>query len=166
MSPKTISRRKILTGAAVAVPVGAVSLLAPVNAYASGDPGPSRAQSVVTRYFGILNAGMASANADFSALATVYASDAILTQSSPAGVTNVYQGVNAIIGFYVAAWQNFHGLHWTQDHVRNLDSAVVLSYEHANRPGQTKPGLCAHLFKVHRGLISTLDWVTYYPGVP
>ena len=166
MSPNPISRRHILAGAAVAVPVGAVTLLTPTDAYATGQPGPSRAQDVVTRYFGILNAGMASANADFSALPTVYAEDAVLTQSSPAGVTNVYRGVTAIIGFYVAAWQNFHGLHWTQDHVRNLDSAVVLSYEHANRPGQTKPGLCAHLFKVHRGLISTLDWVTYFPGVP
>ena len=166
MSPKPISRRHILAGAAVAVPVGAISLLAPTEAHAQGGPPPSRAENVVTRYFGILNAGMASANADFSALATVYASDAVLTQSSPAGVTNVYQGLAAVTGFYVTAWQNFHGLRWTQDHVRNLDNSVVLSYEHANRPGQTKPGLCAHLFKVHRGLISTLDWVTYYPGVP
>ena len=72
-----------------------------------------------------------------------------------------------VIGFYVAAWQNFHGIAWTQDQVRSLASTVVLSYEHAGRPGQTKPGLCAHLFTVHRGgLISTLDWVTYYPGVP
>jgi hypothetical protein len=166
MSPKTISRRRILTGAAVVVPVGAVSLLAPTDAYATNESGPSRAENVVTRYFGILNAGMASTNADFSALATVYAKDAVLTQSSPAGVTNVYQGLAAVTGFYVAAWQNFHGLRWTQDHVRNLASSVVLSYEHAGRPGQTKPGLCAHLFKVHRGLISSLDWVTYYPGVP
>jgi hypothetical protein len=166
MSPKTISRRHILAGATVAVPVGAISLLAPAQAQAAGEPGPSRAENVVTRYFGILNAGMASADADFSALATVYAHDAVLTQSSPAGVTNVYQGLDAVTGFYVAAWQNFHGITWTQDLVRNLDSAVVLSYEHAGRPAQTKPGRCAHLFKVHRGLISSLDWVTYYPGVP
>ena len=44
--------------------------------------------------------------------------------------------------------------------------AGFLSYEHAGRPAQTTPGRCAHLFNVHRGLISTLDWVTYYPGVP
>jgi hypothetical protein len=99
-------------------------------------------------------------------LATVYAKGAALTQSSPAGVTTVYQGLDAVIGFYVVAWQNFHGIAWTQDQVRSLASTVVLSYEHAGRPGQTKPGRCAHLFTVHRGLISTLDWVTYYPGVP
>jgi hypothetical protein len=166
MSPKPISRRHILAGAAVVVPGGAISLLAPTEAHAGGESRPSRAESVVTRYFGILNAGMASANADFSALATVYAKGAALTQSSPAGVTTVYQGLDAVIGFYVAAWQNFHGIAWTQDQVRSLASTVVLSYEHAGRPGQTKPGRCAHLFTVHRGLISTLDWVTYYPGVP
>jgi len=79
---------------------------------------------------------------------------------------SVYEGLDAVTGFYVAAWQNFHGITWTQDHIRNLASTVVLSYEHAGRPGQTKPGLCAHLFKVRRGRISSLDWVTYYPGVP
>ena len=79
MSPKPISRRHILAGAAVVVPVGAISLLAPTEAHAGGESRPSRAESVVTRYFGILNAGMASANADFSALATVYAKGAALT---------------------------------------------------------------------------------------
>jgi hypothetical protein len=165
MSPITVSRRRILAGAAVAVPVGALSLMAPTEAYAAAEPTPSRAENVVTRYFGILNAGMASADADFSALTDVYAGDAVLTQSSPAGVTNVYQGLDAVTGFYVAAWQNFHGITWNQDHVRNLANTVVLSYEHAGRPAQTKPGRCAHLFTVHRGLISSLDWVTYYPGV-
>jgi hypothetical protein len=166
MSPNTVSRRRILAGAAVAVPVGAISLLAPTDAYAATEATPSRAENVVTRYFGILNAGMASADADFSALTGVYAETAVLTQSSPAGATNVYEGLDAVIGFYVAAWQNSHGITWTQEHERNLANTVVLSYEHAGRPAQTKPGRCAHLFTVHRGLISTLDWVTYYPGVP
>ncbi len=166
MSLKPISRRHILTGAAVVPVVGAASLLTPSQAFAKDEPAASHAQQVVTRYFGILNAGMASANADFSALAGVYAKDAVLTQSSPAGVTKVYQGLDAVTGFYVAAWQNFHGITWTQDHVRNLASTVVLSYEHAGRPNQTKPGLCAHLFTVHHSRISSLDWVTYYPGVP
>lgn len=165
MSSPIISRRHILAGAAVTVPVGTAALLAPTQAHAAGAPPPTRSEEVVTRYFGILNAGMASTNADFSALATVYASNAVLTQSSPAGVTTVYHGLDAVIGFYVTAWQSFHGITWTQDHMRNLANTVVLSYEHAGRPAQTKPGRCAHLFTVHRGLISTLDWVTYYPGV-
>ena len=166
MSPQPISRRQILTGAAVVVPAGAALLLAPTEATAEDDPEGSGARRVVTRYFGILNAGMASTNGDFSALASVYAKDAVLTQSSPAGVTNVFEGLDAVTDFYVAAWQNFHGATWTQDHVRNLASTVVLSYEHAGRPGQTKPGLCAHLFTVDSGRIRSLDWVTYYPGVP
>jgi hypothetical protein len=166
MSPIPISRRHILAGAAIAVPVGAIALIAPTEARAAAEPGPTHAEQVVTRYFGILNAGMTSANADFTALATVYAGDAALTQSSPAGVTSVYHGLDAIIGFYVTAWQNLHGITWTQDQIRNLASDVVLSYEHAGQPAQTKPGRCAHLFKLHRSLISSLDWVTFYPGVP
>jgi hypothetical protein len=96
MSLKPISRRQILAGAAVAVPIGAASLLAPAEAYASDEPAGSRVEDVVTRYFGILNAGMASTNADFSALASVYANKAVLTQSSPAGVTHVYEGLDAV----------------------------------------------------------------------
>jgi hypothetical protein len=109
---------------------------------------------------------MASADADFSALATVYDEDAVLTQSSPAGVTTRYAGLDAIIGFYIAAWQNLHGVQWTQDSVRELARSVVLSYEHAGRVNQTAPGKCAHLFVVRGHAIQTLDWVTFYPGIP
>jgi len=55
-----VSRRRVLTGVAVAVPVGTVSLLVPSVAYAD-DEGLA-AERVVTKYFGILNAGMASAD--------------------------------------------------------------------------------------------------------
>lgn len=121
---------------------------------------------MVHKYFGILNAGMASSDADFSALATVYDEDAVLTQSSPAGVTTRFEGLAAVIGFYVAAWQKFHGIHWTQDSMRNLASSVVLSYEHAGRVDQTTPGKCSHLFVVRGHAIETLDWVTFFPGIP
>ena len=80
---------------------------------------------------------MTSANADFAALTTVYAADAVLTASSPAGVTTVYHGLDAVIGFYVAAWQNLHGITWTRDQVRNLANGVVLSY--SMRAAQPKP---------------------------
>ena len=39
----------------------------------------------------------ASANGDFSGMADVYASNATLTQSNPAGLTTVNQGIDAII---------------------------------------------------------------------
>ena len=74
------------TRAAVAVPIG-TACCSSDSRYA--DDGRSSAQRVVTKYFGILNAGMTSADGDFSALATVYPQDARLTQSNPAGVTNV-----------------------------------------------------------------------------
>jgi hypothetical protein len=164
MFTQPISRRHLLQGAAVAVPVGAVSVLVPTAAYADDDG--AGAQAVVSKYFDVLNAAMASADADFSALSTVYRRDAVLTQSSPAGATQVFSGLAAVTGFYVAAWQNLRGIEWTQDHVRTLSRTVVLSYEHAGRPTWTKPGLCAHAFAVRHGRISSLDWVTYYPGIP
>ncbi len=125
------------------MPIGAASLFAPAEAYATDEPAGSRAENVVTRYFGILNAGMASTNAEFSALASVYANKTVLTQTSPLGVTHVFEGLDAVTGFYVAAWQYFHGITRAQDHIRNLASTGVLSYEHAGRPRQAKPGLCA-----------------------
>ena len=164
MFTNPISRRQVLTTAAVAVPVGTVSLLVPAVAYA--DDGLVHAQRVVTKYFGILNAGMASADGDFSALATVYSNNAVLTQSNPAGGQNVYQGLKEVTGFYVALWAKFQGIQWSPDLVRNLTEDVVLSYEHAGKPTWTAQGRCAHLFKVRRHRILTLDWVTYYAGIP
>jgi hypothetical protein len=122
MFTHSVSRRQVLTRAAVAVPIGTASLLVPTAAYA--DDGRSSAQRVVTKYFGILNAGMASADGDFSALATVYHRDAVLTQSNPAGVTNVYHGLDAIMGFYVALWRAFQGIQWSQDNIRNVTEHV------------------------------------------
>jgi SnoaL-like protein len=164
MVTHSISRRQVLTGAAVAVPVATVSLLVPTAAYA-GD-GQLGAQRVVTKYFGILNAGMASTDGDFSALATVYDNNAVLTQSNPAGATKVLQGLDAVMGFYVALWHSFQGIQWSQDHIRNLSEDVVLSYEQAGKPTWTAQGRCAHLFKVRGRRIRTLDWVTYYAGIP
>ena len=166
-----VNRRQLLRGAAVLGPAAAVAMIAqPVLAQApvlaDQEDRNGRATRVVHRYFGILNAGMASADADFSALATVYDKDAVLTQSSPAGVTTRFAGLDAIIGFYVAAWQALHGVQWTQDSIRQLASSVVLSYEHAGRVNQTAPGKCSHLFDVRGHAIQTLDWVTFYPGIP
>ena len=76
-------------------------------------------------------------------MASVYANKTVLTQTSPLGVTHVFEGLDAVTGFYVAAWQYFHGITRAQDHIRNLASTGVLSYEHAGRPRQAKPGLCA-----------------------
>jgi hypothetical protein len=164
MVTHSISRRQILVGAAVAVPVATVSVLVPAAAYAGG--GHVDAQRVVTKYFGILNAGMASTDGDFSALATVYEKNAVLTQSNPAGVRKVFAGLDAVMGFYVGLWHTFPGIQWSQDSIRNLSTDVVLSYEQAGKPTWTAQGHCAHLFKVRDRRIHTLDWVTYYAGIP
>jgi hypothetical protein len=119
-------------------------------------------EAVVQKYFGILNAGMQSG--DFSALATVYAADAVLTQNSPAGVTNVYHGLAEITGFYQATYAKLKGFQWTQDAMRKLSGTVVLSYEHAGSPPLTVPGRCSHLFVVKGNKIHSLDWTTFYPG--
>jgi hypothetical protein len=121
-------------------------------------------ETVVHTYFGILNAGMQTG--DFSALATVYASNATLTQNSPAGVTNVYHGLAEITGFYQAAYAKFKGFQWTQDAMRRLSGTVVLSYEHAGSPPQAVPGRCSHLFVVKGNKIQSLDWTTFYGGKP
>jgi hypothetical protein len=121
-------------------------------------------EAVVQKYFGILNAGMKSG--DFSALATVYASDATLTQNTPAGVTNVYHGLTQITGFYQATYARLKGFQWTQDAMRRLSGTVVLSYEHAGSPPQSVPGRCSHLFVVKGNKIQSLDWTTFYGGQP
>jgi len=164
MVTHSLSRRRLLTGAAVAVPLGTVPILVPSAAYAN--EGRPHARRVVTKYFGILNAGMTSKDGDFSALATVYAKNATLTQSNPAGGQNVYHGLDELMGFYVGLWRKFQGIQWSPDHIRNLTEDVVLSYEHAGKPTWTAQGRCAHLFKVRDRRILTLDWVTYYAGIP
>jgi hypothetical protein len=116
---------------------------------------------VVTTYFQILNAGMLSG--DFTALSTVYAPDATLTQSSPTGKQVVATGLSEITNWYTAFQQAHPGIQFAQDRMRTLAPHVVLSYEHApaNWP---IPGRCMHLFTLKGGLIESLDWATYYGG--
>jgi hypothetical protein len=124
----------------------------------------TRAEDVVTQQFALFNAGMASG--DFSAFDQVFAPDATLTTSNPAGVTTVSQGLPAIIAYY-QAFQAAHPLcRWTNDSMRSLSESVVLAYDHACSPPLSVAGRCAHIFVVHAGLIESYDWVTFYPGKP
>ena len=179
MADHRLARRQVLTGVGA---LGMAGMLAGLHfptmaraaagderadsgddhADAGDDHDHSRAQPVVTTYFGILNAGMKSG--DFSLLASVYAPDATLTQSKPAGVTSVFAGLAAITGFYQTFQTKVAGYQWTQETMRSLARSVVLSYEHAGSPPLTVPGRCAHLFVVREGLIQSLDWVTFFPG--
>ncbi|HEV2238156.1 MAG TPA: nuclear transport factor 2 family protein [Ktedonobacterales bacterium] len=131
---------------------------------APATPRDTRAEAVVLHQFQLFNVGMASG--DFAAFDQVFAPDATLTTSNPAGVTTVHQGLAAIIAYY-QAFQAAHPLcRWTVDSMRSLSESVVLTYDHACSPPQSVAGRCEHLFVVHAGLIQTYDWTTFYPGKP
>ena len=118
--------------------------------------------SIVDKYFKILNAGMQ--NGQFSAMSSVYARDAVLTQSNPLGETKVSRGLAQITAFYEAAYTRFKGGHWTQDSRRVLSRDVVLNYEFAGDSTFKVPGRCAHIFVIRNGKIKSVDWVTFYSG--
>jgi len=123
---------------------------------------PSSVQEVATRYFAVLNAGMMSG--DFSALATVYAPDATLTQSTPKGVTKVFHGLAALTGFYQKLRATFPGTQWTTVSWHSPVPTVAIYYERAGTPSMAVPARCAHTVVVQNGKITSMDWVTYYPG--
>src|SRR4051812_27586533 len=108
------------------------------------------AQGTVRAYFEALNAGMQTGN--FDAVGELYAEDATLTQSNPAGVTSVFQGREQILGFYRSFYAKFPGLQFRQDAMHSLANDVVLSYETAGTPTQSAPGRCMHVFRVRTGL--------------
>ncbi len=159
----TLTRRGVLRGIGAISGIGMLAAVAPPAAFAGGH-GHRHNQAIIERYWETLNAGMASTTGDFSAMAEVYANDATLTQSNPAGVTTINQGIDAIIAFYGRAYVKFRGYQWTLDTTRWLTHHIALNYEHAGSPPLTVPGRCAHLFTLRHGRIQTLDWVTYFGG--
>ena len=120
------------------------------------------ATTVVTTYLRLFNAGMRSG--DFSALASVYAPDATLTQSNPKGVTTIVHGLTNILTFYQGVHTKFPGFQWTVESMRSLAPNVVLVYQHAGSPPLRVAGRCIHLFVLENGKITSYDWATYYPG--
>ena len=120
------------------------------------------ASEVVEHYFSILNAGIKSGN--FSALNSVFASDATLTRSSLDGKTTIYHGLAAITGFYDTLPTKVPGFQWTTDSLRSPSTTVVLAYEHAGTPSMALPSRCAHVFVVQNGKIVSYDWVVFFAG--
>jgi ketosteroid isomerase-like protein len=135
---------------------------AQTNAQPTTKPTEPGAPAVVTMYFQILNAGMRSG--DFSALASVYAPDASLTQSNPKGVTTVVHGLASITRFYQGVRTRVPGYQWTTESMRSLAPDVVLAYEHAGSPPLRVASRCVHVFVVQNGKITSYDWIAYYPG--
>ena len=119
--------------------------------------------ATVHAYFQVLNAALQSG--DFSALASVYAPNATLTQSNPLGQTTVSHGTAQITAFYrQSIFPKIAGYHFTQDAMRNLTKTTLLSYEHAGSPPLSVAARCSHLFVIKDGKIMTLDWVIFFPG--
>jgi uncharacterized protein (TIGR02246 family) len=133
--------------------------VAQAQAKAPADP-PDEA--VIASYIQALNDGMQTG--DFTALVNLYAPDAVLTASTPAGVTKVSTGT-AEIAAYFQAFQTAHpGLVFAVDSVRVLSPHIVLTYEHASPPGASAPGRCMHVYIIKQGQVQSLDWATFYPG--
>ncbi len=125
-------------------------------------PQVSDAPQVVESYFRLLNAGMKSGN--FSALSSVFASDATLTRSTLDGKTAVYHGLTDIIGFYETLPAKATGFQWTTDSLRSPSTTVVLAYEHAGTSSMSLPSRCAHVFVVENGKIMNYDWTVFFAG--
>ena len=119
-------------------------------------------QQVITTYIQDLNAGIQSG--DFSALVHLYAPDAILTASTPNGVTTTATGSAQIEAFFVHFRSIHPGLVFAVDSIRIISPHVVLTYEHASPPGWVAPGRCMHLYTIKAGHIESLDWATFFPG--
>lgn len=117
---------------------------------------------VVVHYFSILNAGMKSGN--FSALKSVFASDATFTRSTLDGKTTVYHGLAAITQFYDTLPTKVPGYQWTTDSLRNESPTVVLTYEHAGTSSMAIPSRCAHIFVFKNNKIVRYDWVVFFAG--
>jgi len=135
---------------------------APASAQQSTTSPEPHATTVVTKYLQLFNAGMRSG--DLSTMASVFAPDATLTQSSPKGVTTVVHGLANIITFYQGLRTKFPGYQWTVENMHSLAPNVVLVYQHAGSPPLRVASRCVHVFVVKSGKITSYDWATYYPG--
>jgi hypothetical protein len=127
--------------------------------HAPADP-PDAA--VITSYVQALNDGIQTG--DFSALVSIYAPDAVLTASTPAGVTTTATGSAQIAAFFQKFRAAHPGLVFAVDSLRIIAPHDVLTYEHASPPGWVAPGRCMHLYVLKAGHIASLDWATFFGG--
>jgi hypothetical protein len=156
--------RTLLAGMAVLAFLAATALggcsLSP-QAQAKGPTDPPDEQ-VITSYVQALNVGIQSG--DFSALLAIYAPNAVLTASTPNGVTTTATGTAELQAFFTHYRSIHPGLVFAIDSMRVLSPHIVLSYEHALPPGFSAPGRCMHLYTIQHGQVQSLDWATFYPG--
>ncbi len=164
MTPHRLVRFAIVATLGLTLAAGVAACGAQAQAQPRQVASDLSATAVATHYFKILNAGMKSGN--FSGMASVFASDATLTQPSPKGVTTVVHGLPAITHFYQTLATKLPGYQWTTESQRSLADNVVLAYEHAGSPPLHVPSRCVHVFDVQHGKIVRYDWATYFAGQP
>jgi hypothetical protein len=162
----TLIRKTNLLALLIVLAVFLISGLAACGEQANALPNTTQsetsASTVVTTYLQLFNAGIRSG--DFSAMDSVFAPDAILTQSSPRGVTMVLHGLAAFTSFYQGLKTKFAGYQWTVESMHSLAPNVVLVYQHAGSPPLLVADRCVQVFVVQNGKINSYDWATYYPG--
>jgi hypothetical protein len=119
-------------------------------------------EALVALYYQVFNAGLR--NGDFSAMASVYAPDGILSQSDPQGENSTFQGLKAIIAFYHRVYLNIPGTQFKRDKLYDLSPTILLNYEHGMGTGLRLPPRCSHLFVIRNGRLHQVFWVVYFNG--
>lgn len=131
------------------------------NATAGSTHAPQpTAEAVVTSYFGTLNAMLDGGDA--GGLAGVYAPNAVLTLSTPAGGTKVVKGLPALTAWYTAWARTNAGSHFTRTSIRSPLPGMAISYDYTGNATKPLIGRCAHVFSISQGKIVTDDWVVYF----
>lgn len=140
-----------------------VLVLAGTQVSAQAQPssaGQRSAKDVVSSYFAVINSMLAGASAN--GLASVYAPDAILTLSTPVGVTKTVVGLPALTNWYSAWSKKNAGSHFARTSMITPLPGMVVSYDYTSSLARPLIGRCAHTFSVRDGKIVTDDWVVYF----
>jgi hypothetical protein len=119
----------------------------------------STPQVVVLNYFTIANQALAGGDVDNFGL--VFADDATLTASNPAGVTVTAHGLPAIERWFKTWARAAAGLQLTETSMRSPMPGLVLHYETAVNAYEEPVAHCAHVFVVRNGMIVSDDFITF-----
>jgi hypothetical protein len=118
--------------------------------------------SVAASYFTIVNSILRGAGT--GQLASVYAPNATLVVSTPAGTTSVFHKLPAIVGWYKAFAASHAGIQLKEVSQRLPVPGMVVHYEIAVDSSNTVKGRCAHILAVANGMIVSDDFIVFAGG--